>query len=202
MNLKRAYHWTLTLAGRPLASWWLGLIAFFESSVFLVPADVLFVPMVLARPQRAYRLALIATLASTAGGIAGYLLGAYAFEALVLPILDFYGKTAAFETLRACGGRESVMVLLVTSGLSHLPPIKLVTILAGVVQVGLPFFIASCLIARGGRFFALAYALKRWGEPIGVFIERRFALIGRGLIVLLAVLYLAVKLGGASLLAC
>jgi membrane protein YqaA with SNARE-associated domain len=202
MNLKRAYHWTLTLAGRPLASWWLGLIAFVESSVFLVPADVLFVPMVLARPQRAYRLALIATLASTAGGIAGYLLGAYAFEALVLPILDFYGKTAAFETLRACGGRESVMVLLVTSGLSHLPPIKLVTILAGVVQVGLPFFIASCLIARGGRFFALAYALKRWGEPIGVFIERRFALIGLGLIVLLAVLYLAVKLGGASLLAC
>ena len=70
------------------------------------------------------------------------------------------------------------------------------------VQVGLPFFIASCLIARGGRFFALAYALKRWGEPIGVFIERRFALIGLGLIVLLAVLYLAVKLGGASLLAC
>ena len=202
MNLKRAYHWTLTLAGRPHASWWLGLIAFVESSVFLVPADVLFVPMVLARPQRAYRLALIATLASTAGGIAGYLLGAYAFEALVLPILDFYGKIAAFEALRACGGRESVMVLLVTSGLSHLPPIKLVTILAGVVQVGLPFFIASCLIARGGRFFALAYALKRWGEPIGVFIERRFALIGLGLIVLLAVLYLAVKLGGASLLAC
>ena len=108
-----------------------------------MPADVLFVPMVLARPQRAYRLALIATLASTAGGIAGYLLGAYAFEALVLPILDFYEKTAAFETLRACGGRESVMVLLVTSGLSHLPPIKLVTILAGVVQVGLPFFIAK-----------------------------------------------------------
>ena len=96
MKLKRAYHWTLTLAGRPLASWWLGVIAFLESSVFLVPADVLFVPMVLARPERAYRLALIATLASTAGGIAGYLLGAYAFEALALPVLDFYGKSAAY----------------------------------------------------------------------------------------------------------
>jgi len=202
MNLKRAYRWTLSLAGRPLASWWLGAIAFVESSVFLVPADVLFVPMVLARPERAYRLALIATLASTAGGIAGYLIGAYAFQALALPVLDFYGKTAAFEALKACGGRDSVMVLLVTSGLSHLPPIKLVTILAGAVQVGLGFFIASCLVARGARFFALAYALKRWGEPIRFFIERRFALIGVGLIVLLAALYLAVKLGGASLLAC
>lgn len=202
MILKQAYDWTLSLAARPMASWWLGVIAFIESSFFLVPADVLFVPMAIARPERAYRLALIATLASTAGGIAGYLIGAYAFDALALPVLEFYGKTHAFEALKACGGRESVMVLLVTSGLSHLPPIKVVTILAGVVQVGLPFFIISCIIARGLRFFALAYALKRWGEPIKHFIETRLMLIAVVLIALLIGLYAAVKLGGGNLLAC
>lgn len=200
--LRRAYDWTLSLAARPMAEWWLGFIAFVESSVFLVPADVLFVPMALARPERAYRLALIATLASTAGGIAGYLIGAYAFEAFALPVLEFYNKAEAFQALKACGGQESVMVLLVTSGLSHLPPIKVVTILAGVLQVGLAFFIASCIFARGARFFALAYALKRWGEPIRNFIETRLALLAILLLLALALLVVALKLAGSAPFAC
>ncbi|NLH81727.1 MAG: DedA family protein, partial [Phyllobacteriaceae bacterium] len=66
--LRRLYDWTLSLAGRKTAEIWLAVIAFIESSVFLVPADVLFLPMGLARPERAYRFALIATVASVLGG--------------------------------------------------------------------------------------------------------------------------------------
>jgi membrane protein YqaA with SNARE-associated domain len=200
--IRKAYDWTLSLAARPMAQWWLALIAFVESSFFLIPADVLYVPMALARPKSAYRLALIATLASTAGGVAGYLIGAYAFETLAMPVLAFYNKLEAFETLKACGGQESVMVLLVTSGLSHLPPIKVVTILAGVLQVGLPFFIASCIIARGARFFAMAYALKRWGEPIRHFLETRLTLIAMLIVLLLALVIVALKLAGSGSLVC
>ena len=81
--LKRLYDWTLTLASRRTAELWLAVIAFVESSVFLIPADVLFLPMALAKPNKAYRFALIATVASTLGGIAGYMLGYYAFEAML-----------------------------------------------------------------------------------------------------------------------
>ncbi len=77
--LRRLYDWTLALAGRPTAEIWLAVIAFVESSVFLVPADVLFIPMALARPERAYRYALVATVFSVLGGIAGWLLGHYAY---------------------------------------------------------------------------------------------------------------------------
>ena len=69
--IRRLYDWTLSLAARKTAQVWLAVIAFIESSIFLVPADVLFIPMALARPERAYRYALIATVASTLGGIAG-----------------------------------------------------------------------------------------------------------------------------------
>lgn len=190
--IKRLYDWTLSLAARKTSEAWLAIIAFIESSVFLVPADVLFLPMVLSRPDRAYRYAAVATIASTLGGIAGYLLGAYAFEALAAPVLQFYGKLAQFEQLKACAGRETTMLLLVTSGLSHLPPIKVVTILAGVVGVGMTFFIVSCIIARGARFFALAWGLKRYGEPIKDFIEKRLGLIaGIAAIVLIALYYVA-----------
>lgn len=202
--MRRMYEWTLSLAARKSAEAWLAVIAFIESSVFLVPADVLFVPMALARPERAYRYALVATLASTLGGIAGYLLGAYAYDAIARPALELYGKLDDFEQLRACAGRETTMLLLVTSGLSHLPPIKVVTILSGVIQVGLTFFIISCVIFRGARFYALAWGLKRYGEPIKAFIEKRLGLIAGVAAAALIALYFIAKwvLGSGQLFHC
>jgi membrane protein YqaA with SNARE-associated domain len=191
--LKRLYDWTLSLAARKTAEIWLAVIAFVESSIFLVPADVLFLPMALANPNKAYRYALIATLASTAGGIAGYFLGYAAYESFAKPILQFYGKLAEFEQLKTCTSNETLLVLLTTSGLAHLPPIKIVTILAGVAQINFVFFVLSCILARGARFFALAWALKTYGEPIRHFIEKRLGLLAGLVAAILIALYLAVK---------
>jgi membrane protein YqaA with SNARE-associated domain len=195
---QKLYEWTLSLAARKTAEVWLAVIAFIESSVFLVPADVLFLPMALARPNRAYRYALVATIASTLGGIAGYFLGYFAYEAVAKPILVFYGKLAEFEHLRTCTSNETLLVLLTTSGLAHLPPIKIVTILAGVAQISFVFFVLSCIIARGARFFALAWALKTYGDSIKSFIENRLSLLAGLVAAILIALYLAVKYLGTS----
>jgi membrane protein YqaA with SNARE-associated domain len=195
--------WTLSLAARKSAELWLALIAFIESSVFLVPADVLFLPMALSRPTRAYRYALVATIASTLGGIAGYALGYFAYESFAKPVLAFYGKLEAFESLKACTSDQTLWLLLTTSGLAHLPPIKIVTILAGVAHISFAVFVASCIIARGARFFAMAWALQRWGEPIKSFIEKRLGLIAGLAAAALIGLYVVAKLlGGSGALAC
>lgn len=196
--LKRLYEWTLALAARKTAEVWLAVIAFVESSFFLVPADVLFLPMALARPKNAYRFAVIATVASTLGGIAGYFLGLFAFEAVAKPVLTFYGKLDEFEHLRQCTGEDTLMLLLVTSGLAHLPPIKVVTILAGVARISFGFFVLSCIIARGARFFALAWALRRYGEPIRHFIEKRLGLLAAIVAAVLIALYIVVKFTGIA----
>jgi membrane protein YqaA with SNARE-associated domain len=196
--LKGLYNWTLSLAARKSAEVWLAVIAFVESSVFLIPADVLFLPMALARPAKAYRYAFVATLFSVLGGIAGYYLGYFAYETVAKPVLQFYGKFEQFEAMKACASDETLLVLLTTSGLAHLPPIKIVTILAGVAHISIVFFILSCIIARGARFFALAWALKRWGEPIKGFIENRLGLIAGLAAAALIGLYLAVKYLGQS----
>jgi membrane protein YqaA with SNARE-associated domain len=196
--LQKLYAWTLSLAARKSAEAWLAFIAIIESSVFLVPADVLFVPMALARPARAYRYALIATLASTIGGIAGYYLGYVAYDALAKPILASFGELDKFEHLKNCTSNETLLLLLATSGLAHLPPIKIVTILAGVVHISFLFFVVSCLVARGARFFALAWALKTYGEPIRIFIERRLGLIVGLAAAILIGLYFALKFLGNS----
>jgi membrane protein YqaA with SNARE-associated domain len=191
--LRRLYDWTLSLAARKSAEWWLAFIAFVESSVFLVPADVLYLPMALSRPDRAYRYAFIATLASVLGGIAGWFLGHYAYEAIAKPVLEFYGKYDEFEALRQSSGMGFIVLMLVTSGLAHLPPIKVVTILSGVIGVDIWLFIISAIIARGARFYFLAWLLKTYGEPIREFIEKRLGLIAGLGAAALILLYLLIR---------
>ena len=177
---RRLYDWTLRWSASRHAEKALAVISFTESSCFPIPADVLYIPMVLARPDRAYRLAFVATLASVLGGVFGWLIGHYAFALLAQPLLEIYGKMEAFNSLKDATGTGTILFLLVTSGFSHLPPMKVVTILSGVVSFSLPWFILAAIVARGGRFYLLAFALKHYGEPIVSFIERRFAQIALG----------------------
>lgn len=188
--LRKLYAWTMALAAKKAAAWWLAVIAFVESSFFLVPADVLFVPMVLARPRRAYLYAGIATVASVLGGILGWMIGHYAFEAIARPVLAFYGKLDTFQNLAGSVNWETILLLLVTSGAAHLPPIKVVTILSGVANFSLGWFILSAIVARGARFFALAWLLNRYGEGMRHFIEKRLSLVTGMAAVTLIALYL------------
>ena len=164
--LKKLGDWTLSLAGRRSAEYWLAFIAFVESSVFLVPADVLFIPMSLINKEKTYRYAFIASLFSVLGGIAGWLIGHFAYETIAKPVLEFYGKFETFEALRSNTSMEIILLLLITSGISHLPPIKVVTILAGVVGMNIWIFILSAIIARSARFYALAWLISRYGATV------------------------------------
>ncbi|CAN7225526.1 DedA family protein [Brucella pseudogrignonensis] len=191
--LRRLYDWTISLAARKSAEYWLAFIAFVESSVFLVPADVLYLPMALARPEQAYRYALVATIFSVLGGIAGWYLGYHAYEQVAKPVLEMYGKLDTFEQMRGTTSADMILLMLITSGLAHLPPIKVVTILSGAAGINIWLFIASAIIARGARFFFLAWLLKRYGEPIRGFIEKRLGLLAGLVAVVLIALFLAVK---------
>lgn len=191
--LRRLYDWTISLAARKSAEYWLAIIAFVESSVFLIPADVLFLPMALAKPNKTWRYAFIATVASVLGGIAGWFLGYYAYETVAKPVLELYGKLDSFEHLRGTTSADTILLLLITSGLSHLPPIKVVTILSGAAGVNIWLFIASAIVARGARFFFLAWLLKRYGEPIRDFIEKRLGMLAGLAAAILIALFFAVK---------
>jgi membrane protein YqaA with SNARE-associated domain len=192
--LKRLYNWTLSLAARKSAQWWLGVISFVESSVFLVPAEALLVPMGLARPERAYRYALIATVGSVLGGVAGWLLGYYAYELIARPVLEFYGSLDKFEMLRSSSSRDAILLMLITSGIAHLPPMKVVTILSGAAAVNGWLFVSSAILARGGKFLVIAWLLRRYGEPIRDFIERRLGLVALAVLLGLVLVYFAIRL--------
>ena len=190
---RKLYDWTLRWAGSRHAPAALGTVSFVESSFFPIPADVLFVPMCLARPERAYRYALIATVMSVLGGIFGWFIGHYAFDLIARPMLEMSGKMGAFERLKSSTSDSAILIMLVTSGLTHLPPMKVVTILSGVVSFDLKWFILSAIVARGGRFYGLAWLLDRYGVAMTDFIARRMIWVVGGVLLLGAAVWLILR---------
>lgn len=173
--LQRLYRRVLTLAASPRAPWWLAGVAFAEASFFPVPPDVLLVPMALARPQRAWRLAAICTAASVIGGAFGYLIGYALFDQLARPLLYAYHYETAFAHFQATYARWGLWVILV-KGLTPIP-YKIVTIASGAARFDFPLFMAASVATRGVRFFLVAALLRYFGPPIRDFIECRLMLV-------------------------
>lgn len=189
--LRKLYDWVFSLARHRHATRSLAVVSFAESSFFPIPPDVMLAPMVLAKPERAYFYATVCTIASVLGGLLGYAIG-YFLEPVGISILAFLGKADTFETSKALFQQHGAWVILI-KGLTPIP-FKLITITSGIFQFNLALFIALCVITRAGRFFLVAFVLKRWGPPMLEMVEKRLALFTvLGLIVLIGAFF-AIKL--------
>lgn len=131
--------------------------------------------MVLADRQRAWRIALICTLASIAGAVLGYAIGALLFEQLAMPVLDFYGYGERFSDFAEAYNEWGPAIVLM-AGLTPFP-FKVITIASGATGMDLPIFLAAAVVARGIRFYAVAALLYWFGPPVRASIEKRLTLV-------------------------
>jgi len=168
--LKQPYEWLLKKAAGPYADHTLAAVAFAESSFFPIPPDIMLVPMVLARPERAWRSAAICTGASVAGGLLGYAIGYWLLASIGHWIIALYHLEGGLAHFQEEFARYGVAIILI-KGLTPIP-FKLVTIACGIAHFSLSSFILASLATRGGRFFLVAGLVKRFGAPVQVFIER------------------------------
>jgi membrane protein YqaA with SNARE-associated domain len=180
---KSLYDWTLRLAAHRHAERSLAAIAFAESSFFPIPPDVMIVPMILARRDQAYRIAAICTIFSVIGGMVGYGIGYFLYDSLGQWLMRVYGMTEGIEQFRAWYARWGAAIILV-KGMTPIP-FKLVTIASGFAAFNFPLFVITATITRSARFFLVAWLLKRFGEPVQKFIEKRINLVGIAVIVLI-----------------
>jgi membrane protein YqaA with SNARE-associated domain len=189
--LRRLYDWTMRLAASDHAVPALAAIAFIESSVFPIPPDALLIPMVLAAPRRAWRYALVATLASVAGGFLGYAIGYYTFATIGRPILEFYHVMDKYEALKVQFDQWGAWIII-AKGMTPIP-YKLITIGSGALKFDLLTFAVASLVSRSLRFFLVAALLWWVGEPIRGFIERRLTLVTTAFVVLVVGGFVAVS---------
>ncbi|MCR9220035.1 MAG: DedA family protein [Alphaproteobacteria bacterium] len=173
--LRRLYDWMMDKAAHEHAVWWLAVVSFAESSFFPIPPDVMLIPMVIARPDRALLYAAVCTAASVAGGLAGYAIGFFLFDQIGQPIVDFYAAAEALEAVRAQYAEYGWWIVF-GGGLTPVP-YKIITIASGALTLDPLAFAGASVVGRGLRFFAVALLLWKFGPPIRRLIEERFGLM-------------------------
>jgi len=188
------YDRLIALSQSPRAPYALAAVSFAESSFFPIPPDIMLIPMALAEPARAWRYALIATLASVAGGLLGYAIGALLYDTLGQWLLHAYGYDAKFNQFRQWYQQYGAAVILI-KGLLPIP-YKLVTIASGVAGYNLGWFVVLSLITRGARFFLEAGIFNRWGGTLGPMIRQNITAVALASVALVVGgFYLAAKFG-------
>lgn len=180
---ERLYNTVLGWAGHPHAVRYLGALSFAESSFFPVPPDVMLAPMCLAERPRAWWFATVTTLASLAGGVAGYFVGYFLFESIE-PWLRTTHYWDAYLQGRAWFAKYGVWAVFV-AGFSPIP-YKVFTISAGVVVLNLPGFIVASFVGRGARFFLVAGLIVAGGPRMAEMLRRYVERIGWAVVAIAA----------------
>jgi membrane protein YqaA with SNARE-associated domain len=197
--LKTLFNKCVKLATSKFANYSLALLSFIESSFFPVPPDVMIIPMVVAKKEGYFKIFLIATLFSALGALLGYFIGFLFFNEIGVKVFEFYGHSnTGFlkERFQTSGGSFSWLLILFTAAFTPLP-FKLVTIFSGFIEFNLILFFFTCLLARGLRFFIVAYLSYRFGSTFSSFLEKKGALwttiIGLTIVGLVLIIYLTIK---------
>lgn len=185
------YNYMIELANRKTALYFLFAVSFIESSFFPIPPDVMLIPMVLAAPTKAWKIATVATVASVLGGYFGYAIGVFFFDVAARPLLEFYGYMPQFDSFKDYYHEWGAWIVF---GAGFTPfPYKVVTIASGVMDLNLWVFSLASIVSRGGRFFLVAWLLKKYGASMKVFIEKNLGMLAALFFVLLIGSFVLIK---------
>ena len=188
--VRKIYDSVIHLSSDKHALAWLFAIFFIESSFFPIPPDIMLIPMILATPKKAWKIAGVCTISSVIGAYLGYIIGFYFFELIAEPLLEFYGYLEKFNEFKNLYSEYGAWIVF-GAGITPFP-YKIITIASGVVQLNLVVFTIASIIARGLRFFVIAWLLKAYGEKMRTFIEKNLGW--------LSVLFLILLIGGFLLI--
>ena len=187
------YERVIEWSRHPYAERYLAALSFSESSFFPIPVDVMLAPMCVADRMRAWRYALIATVFSVLGGVAGYFIGVGLFEAIEPWLADSH-YWDAYLTSRSWFDRYGIWAIFV-AGFSPIP-YKVFTIAAGVAALNLPGFFVASLVGRGARFYLVAGLIVLGGEKLEQNLKKYVEGIGWAVVVIVAAVIAWLMVGG------
>ena len=190
--IRRLFDWVLSWAEKRYGRWALAVLSFAEASFFPIPPDPLLVALCLGSRTRAFYFALICSVASVLGGLAGYAIGHFAFDKIGEFILKWYEARDLYVSVQGHYAEHGFLYVLL-AGFTPIP-YKIFTIAAGVFELNLFAFVMASAISRSARFFLVAAAIYRFGVPVMTFINRWFNLLTIAFAILLIGSFLVLKM--------
>lgn len=188
--MKKTYDWCMSLVSGSYALPVLCAVSFIESSFFPIPPDLFLIPLVLARRTEAFKIALYTTLFSVLGGMFGYAIGYFLYDSIGIPILNFYNAMSQFDSFKSYYNEYGAWIVF---GAGVTPfPYKIITIASGVTHLDLFVFILASIVARGIRFFFIAWLLWKYGAPMKAYIEKNLGW--------LSIIFFVLLIGGFAVL--
>lgn len=169
----RVRDWAVKHAHHPWAVWVLGIVAFFESSIFPIPVDTFLVALVILNRKKWLLFGTVATVMSVLGGIAGYLVGWFLFDTVGVWLVETYQVQAQVLLVQGLYA-DNVFLTAFTSAFTFIP-YKVFTIAGGAFKVSVIPFIAASILGRGSRFMAEAYLMHKFGEHVGRMMYKWFS---------------------------
>ncbi|MBO1256617.1 DedA family protein [Alteromonas sp. 5E99-2] len=185
------YDLALRWARHRHASIYLGVLSFSESVIFPIPPDVMLAPMSLSQPNKAWRFAALTTLMSLLGGLVGYTLGYFAFDAWIQPLIEGTHNAERLEHVMEWFEAYGIWIVFL-AGFSPIP-YKVFTISAGVLQMAIIPFLLASLIGRGARFFLVASLMKWGGASMEAKLREYVEILGWAVVVCAVIVYLLVR---------
>jgi membrane protein YqaA with SNARE-associated domain len=189
--LRRLYDKIIVLAEKPEANLWLALIAFCEGIFFPIPADVMLIPIVLARPKQAWLVAALCTGASVLGGLVGFGIGYFLLETLGRWIIASFALQEGYANFQALFHKWGFWIVLF-QGFTPIP-FKIVTITCGAAKMSLLLFLAAAVATRGARYLLVSTLFRVYGVPIRAFIESYLPWVTTGFLMVVAGGFLIIK---------
>ena len=189
----------LKLAAHKSSNFFLAIVSFIESSFFPIPPDIMIVPMVIAKKNEYIKIFLIATFFSVFGGLFGYFIGS-AFLEISMKVINFYGYESQTINLQEnMSSEEGILLWLGTLFLAGFTPLpfKIFTIASGMINFNIFIFFIIILIARGLRFFVVAFFTRKYGEKFITFLDQKgmqwFSIVGLTIVVIGSIIYFISK---------
>ena len=176
MNLlRKLYDWTLEKSKDPKAPWFLAILSFAESSFFPIPPDIILIPMVIAKRAKAWSFAVICTISSVLGCVAGYFIGYFFYLTIGEFIIELYSYQNEYSDFKSKYEGEIWLWFVFFAGLTPFP-FKIITIASGALKINIISFITIALVSRVLRFYLVATLLKFFGNYIKEYIDKYFNL--------------------------
>ena len=198
-SIRKLYDWVLSLAETPYGSIALFILAFSEASFFPIPPDVLLIALALGSRSKSFKFALICSIASISGGIAGYGIGHFLWwngDSYNMAAHFFFNNIPGFSEELFLNIKEQYdihgFIIIFTAGFTPIP-YKLFTITAGAFKISFPSFLIATIISRSARFFLVSYLIRKYGEKVKDFIDQYFNLLTGVFIVMLVGGYVLIK---------
>ncbi|HDZ45582.1 hypothetical protein LCGC14_0096930 [marine sediment metagenome] len=161
---KRAKQWFERINGSKHMLWLISTLSFLETIILPIPIELVLIPLMAVNKQRVWMIATVTTGGCLVASLVGYGVGMALFQSVGTWFIEFMGMQDSYQSFQSFFNQYGFIAIL---SIGILPiPFQVAMITAGLSGYPILLFVLAALLARGVRYFGLAWLVHRFGHRV------------------------------------